>query len=61
VAARRVAAVAQQEALLQRLGPHGIGQYCLYLKRLADLDMTVLELLIIDSVAEVQRRYPSLA
>lgn len=56
-----VAAGAQQEALLKRLGPHRIGQSCLYLKRLADLDMTVLEQLIIDSVAEVQRRYPSSA
>lgn len=53
-----VAAGARQDELLTRLGPHRIGRSCLYLKRLADLDLTVLEQLISDSVAEVRRRYP---
>lgn len=47
-----------QEALLVKLGKHRKGKSCLYFKRLADLDRTVLEKLIGDSVAEVKRRYP---
>ena len=35
-----------------------MGKSCLYFKRLADLDVSVLEALIAASVAEVQRRYP---
>ena len=47
-----------QESLLQRLGKYRMGKCCLYLRRLTDIDMDVLEALIVDSVAEVQRRYP---
>ena len=36
-----------------------MGKACLYFKRLADLDVKVLEALIAGSVAEVKRRYPS--
>ena len=46
-----------QAALLSRLGPHKMGKSCLYFKRLADLDRSVLETLIAGSVAEVRRRY----
>jgi hypothetical protein len=35
-----------------------MGKACLYFKRLADLDVKVLEALIAGSVAEVKRRYP---
>lgn len=49
---------APQSALLSRLGKHRKGKVCLYLKRLADLDVRVLEALIAGSVAEVRRRYP---
>ena len=48
----------EQAALLARLGKHKMGKSCLYFKRLADLDVSVLEALIAASVAEVQRRYP---
>ncbi|RTL37427.1 MAG: DUF1801 domain-containing protein [Burkholderiales bacterium] len=34
---------AQSEALLARLGKHRQGKGCLYLKRLSDVDLTVLE------------------
>ena len=44
--------------LLAKLGKHKMGKSCLYFKRLADLDVEVLEALIAESVAEVQRRYP---
>jgi hypothetical protein len=36
--------------LLQKLGKHKTGKSCLYVKRLADLDMDVLEELISESV-----------
>jgi hypothetical protein len=35
-----------------------MGKACLYFKRLADLDIAVLEALITESVAEIRRRYP---
>ena len=47
-----------QAALRSRLGPHTMGKSCLYFRRLADLDHSVLEKLVRDSVVEVQRRYP---
>ena len=39
------------------LGPHKMGKWCLYVKRLADLDRSVLEKLVAGSVADVKRRY----
>jgi hypothetical protein len=50
-----------QKALLSRLGKHSIGKTCLYFKRLSDLDTSVLEQLVANSVAEVERRYGRLA
>jgi hypothetical protein len=46
-----------QQALLAELGPHKMGTSCLYVKRLADLDVCVLEAIVANSVAEVRRRY----
>lgn len=48
-----------QRARLAKLGPHRMTKVCLYFKRLADLDATVLEELIAHSVADVRRRYPT--
>ena len=48
----------RQLALLAKLGKHRMTKSCLYFKRLADLDVEVLEALIAGSVAEVKRRYP---
>jgi len=47
-----------QVDLLARLGRHKMGKGCLYFKRLADVDVKVLEALVAGSVAEVKRRYP---
>ena len=47
-----------QEQLLAKLGKHKASKACLYVKRLADIDTTVLEQLIADSVSEMKRRYP---
>lgn len=46
-----------QAALLATLGPHRSTKSCLYVKRLADLDMAILARLVADSVASVRRRY----
>jgi hypothetical protein len=47
----------QQTALLAKLGKHSMGKSCLYFRRLADLDKSVLEKLVLNSIAEVKRRY----
>jgi len=47
----------EQRSLLSRLGNHKMSKACLYFKRLADLDQSVLEKLVANSVAEVRRRY----
>ena len=51
------AASPEQDDLLARLGRHKMGKACLYIRRLADIDLAVLEQLITASVAEVRRRY----
>jgi len=43
--------------LLGKLGKHKTGRSCLYLKRLADVDIGVLEQLISDSVAHMKQKY----
>lgn len=47
----------EQEALMSKLGKHKMGKSCLYFKRLADLDFSVLEQLVVGSVAEIKLRY----
>ena len=49
---------AESKALLAKLGKHKMAKACLYLKRLSDVDLTVLEQLIENSIAETKRRYP---
>jgi hypothetical protein len=51
-----VAEGAAQATLLSKLGKHRMGKACLYFKRLADLDRSTLEQLVVASVAEVKRR-----
>jgi hypothetical protein len=53
-----IAENSEQVDLLARLGRHKMGKSCLYFKRLADLDVKILEALIAESVADVKRRYP---
>lgn len=48
-----------REELLQQIGKHRTGKVCLYIKRLSDIDVGVLEKLVKASVAEVRKRYPS--
>ena len=44
------------EALLAKLGKHTTGKGCLYIKKLADVDMAVLEALIEKAVATTRAR-----
>ena len=47
-----------RDLLLARLGKHRTGKVCVYIRRLADVDLRVLETLVARSVAETKRRYP---
>ncbi len=49
---------AERADQLARLGKHRIGKSCLYIKRLADIDQTVLEEMIRDSLAHMREKYP---
>lgn len=46
-----------QAALLAKLGKHKMGKSCLSVRRLADVDVGVLERLVIESVQETRARY----
>jgi hypothetical protein len=47
------------ETLLAKLGRHTTGKSCLYIKKLADIDQNVLEMLVAKSVAAMRSRYPN--
>jgi hypothetical protein len=47
-----------RDALLSELGKHKTGKVCVYIRRLADVDLKVLEELVVRSVAETKTRYP---
>ncbi len=47
----------KQRALPSKLGKHRMTKSCLYFKQLADLDRSVLEKVVVGSIAEVRRRY----
>jgi len=47
-----------RSALFAKLGKHKTGKVCVYIRRLADIDLKILETLVARSVAETRRRYP---
>lgn len=47
-----------RDVLLARLGKHRTGKVCVYIRRLADVDPSVLETLVARSVATTMDRYP---
>ncbi|WP_309672273.1 DUF1801 domain-containing protein [Gemmatimonas sp.] len=49
----------ETRALLAQLGRHKIGKACLYIRRLSDVQLPVLEQLIARSIAETKARYPA--
>ena len=47
-----------RDLLLAQLGKHRTGKVCVYIRRLANVDLKVLERLVARSVADTKRRYP---
>jgi hypothetical protein len=47
-----------KDAQLGRLGKHKTGKSCLYIKRLSDVDVGVLEEMVRDSLAYMDAKYP---
>lgn len=43
---------------LSQLGKHKAGKACLYVKRLSEINLKILEQMIVESVADIRRRYP---
>lgn len=52
-----MAGFAEYDDLLRRLGKHTTGKSCLYVKRLADVDLDVLRELLTRSVAFIRAKY----
>lgn len=50
---------AAYDDLMGRLGKHKTGKSCLYVKKLADLDMDALRTLITESVEDIRARHPA--
>ena len=51
--------VAEEQDLLDRLGPHKTGKSCLYIGKLSNIDMGVLRKLAELSVSIMRHRYPA--
>ena len=49
----------KHRSLLKKVGKYKMGKSCFYFKRLADLDKSVLEKLVVGSIAEARQRYAS--
>ena len=47
------------QALLARLGKHKTGKSCLYIKRLSDVDVGVLEEMVVETLAYMADKYPA--
>lgn len=54
-----IGGVSEDDALYTRLGKHKLGKSCLYINRLADVDLGVLEKIIAKSVAYMKKKYPT--
>jgi hypothetical protein len=46
------------DQLLAKLGKHKMGKGCLYVRKLSDVDLKVLEQLVVGSFEEKKRQYP---
>jgi Domain of unknown function (DU1801) len=47
-----------EQASLAELGKHKVGKGCLYINKLADVDLAVLESMIRDTWTDMEMRYP---
>ena len=52
-----IGAILQDKELMGKLGKYKMGKGCLYIKRLDDIDRKVLKQLVVNSVAEMRKRY----
>ncbi|MEF2244428.1 DUF1801 domain-containing protein [Paenibacillus sp. IITD108] len=48
----------ERDELLQQFGKHTAGKACIYINKLADIDVEVLKKLIVQSIAFLQKTYP---
>ena len=46
------------DGLMSRLGRHKTGKSCLYIKRLSDVDLDVLEAVVADAYRHMKEKYP---
>ena len=46
----------QHDKLLAKLGKHSLGKGCLYIKRLADVDLPILNRLIVEAVKRAKKQ-----
>ena len=46
--------------MLERLGKHRIGKSCLYVNKLTDIDLDVLEEIIVAGIEDVRARYETI-
>jgi hypothetical protein len=49
----------QSQALLDQLGKHKVSKACLYVKRLSDIDLGVLEQIVQRSIDDTKQKYPA--
>jgi hypothetical protein len=47
-----------RDVLLAKLGEHKTGKVCVYIRRLANVDLKILEKLVARSIADTKSRYP---
>ena len=50
-----------REHILSRLGKHSTGASCVYVNKLADIDLDVLRELIVDGLEDLKSKYPVFA
>jgi hypothetical protein len=49
-----------KEELLSKFGKHKAAKDCIYIKKLTDIDLEILKIMISSSVKELQKLYPSI-
>lgn len=49
-----------KEELLSKFGKHKASKGCIYIKKLTDIDLEILKIMISTSVKELQKLYPSI-
>jgi hypothetical protein len=54
-----IGGVPKTDPLFKQLGKHKLGASCLYINKLDDVDLTVLEKIMAQSVAYMRKKYPT--